>query len=816
MSKRSRTVGLLFLAASSVYAIQALAAKPTNPAKPSSSSVGATKGTDVRVLESTDSDPFANPPTTNPSGTVAPFGGGVTPVVDPSSNSSSGGGDSFGEVPGESQGTSVTADMVSVNDEGTVEIHVNDAALVEVLRMLSLQSQKNIIASKEVSGKVTANLYGVTVREALDAVLHANGFAYREKGNFIYVYTAKEIQELEKANRVTTTEVFRLFYTPAANAVTMVKPVLSDAAQVSFNTQAASGIATGTDDTGGNTHATEDVMVVTDYPENLERIRKILREIDRRPQQILIEATILRAALSEDNALGVDFNVLAGVDLTNVVTNAGGQVLGGTINPANPPVPNNHAFGAGTGNSFTNSVTGGLKVGFVSDNVSVVLAALEGVTDTTVLANPKVLALNKQKGEVIVGRKDGYLTTTTTDTSTVQTVEFLDTGTRLIFRPYIGDDGYVRMEIHPEDSSGGLTADNLPFKITTEVTSNVMVKDGHTIVIGGLFREASDSSKNQVPGLGNIPLAGMLFRNQRDRTVREEIIILLTPHIIKDDVAFADASAAELKEIDKLRVGVRRGMMPWGRERLAEASYEKAVAEMSKASPDREKALFFLNCATNLNPKFLEAINLKESITGKQAAASDNSSVRSFVTRQVLADRNSGRTPTTLPSSVPISVTKPEGSGDVSRPAVMQTLLSSPATQPTSQPSTQPARMMVSVPSASAAPSGSSASTPVDEPASQDAVTADEGTVSDWMTWLKPAAPASPTVSAASTATPVAPVAPKKDDTSSKGEEPVTVIVSSPASSTTPTTRPSNPNESGTSLTELPMDPIEDETPPKR
>jgi hypothetical protein len=264
---------------------------------------------------------------------------------------------------------------------------------------------------------------------------------------------------------------------------------------------------------------------------------------------------------------------------------------------------------------------------------------LEQVTDTAVLANPKILAVNKQKGEVIVGRKDGYTTSTTTDTSTTQTVEFLDTGTRLIFRPYIGDDGYVRMEIHPEDSSGGLTGANLPFKITTEMTSNIMVKDGHTIVIGGLFRESSDSARSQTPFLGNLPVAGALFRNQRDRSTREEIIILLTPHVIKDDEVYGKLSEEELKKAEKLRVGVRKGMMPWGRERLAEGEYEKALAELNKPTPNNQKALWHLDCATNLNPKFLEAIELKEKITGKVVTAVDGSSVRTFVQKMVLNDR---------------------------------------------------------------------------------------------------------------------------------------------------------------------------------
>ena len=773
MSKRSRTAGLLFLAASSVYAIQALAAKPSSavsqPPAPTPATARSTpagdaawatasaapaenRGTNVKVLEAPPLEPSTSPGKPTGPATAKPAAGAAT-ANDPFANSTE-----TRPADDGSQGTSVTADMVSVNDAGTVEIHVNDAALVEVLRMLSLQSQKNIVASKEVGGKVTANLYGVTVREALDAILHANGFAYREKGNFIYVYTAKEIQELEKANRVTTTEVFRLFYTPGANAVNMIKPVLSDAAQVSFSTQAVAGITTGSSDVGGNSHAIEDVVVVTDYPENLERVRKIIKEVDRRPQQILIEATILRAALSEDNALGVDFNVVAGVNLAQIVTNAGGQILGGNFGGENPDATARGAGGIGTGNSFTNGVNGGLKVGFVSDNISVVLAALEGVTDTTVLANPKVLALNKQKGEVIVGRKDGYLTTTVTESSTVQTVEFLDTGTRLIFRPFIGDDGYIRMEIHPEDSSGGLTADNLPFKITTEVTSNIMVKDGHTVVIGGLFREASDSSKSQVPGLGNLPIAGALFRNQRDRTVREEIIILLTPHIIKDEVAFSNASEAELNELDKLRVGVRRGMMPWGRERLAEAAYEKAVAEMAKEYPDKEKALFHLNCATNLNPKFREAINLRESISGKQLSASDNSSVRSFVRRQVIADRDRPA-PERLPASVPITVTPQNNGSTVPQPAGLQT---SNATDPSTQPATQPTKLLVAAPASPHDPSAVQVENPSNVPAV------------NWMDWLRTA----------------------------------TTAAARPGSvSGSPSTQPSTPVEPA--LTELPMDPVE-------
>ncbi|MCC6422657.1 MAG: secretin and TonB N-terminal domain-containing protein [Phycisphaerales bacterium] len=657
MRKNSTTAGLLFMAAASVYtggAITAIAADGAATTAPSQHQA------EVRTDDQT---------------TVVPVQVNTTPSAT-------------------GEGKSVSSTDVAVSPAGTVEIHVDDASLVQVLRMLSLQSQRNIIASKEVHGTVTANLYDVTIKEALDAILRANGYAYREKGNFIYVYSAKELAELEKSERKMQTEVFRLYYTPAANAVNMIKPVLSAESQTSFTTPASSGLESGTNDLGGSSHAGEDMLVITDYPDNLEKVRKIIKEIDRRPQQILIEATILRASLSEDNSLGVDFTVLGGVDFNALsavnessTTGTGlNQALTGSIMESGKAgAINDRGFVAGRAGG------GGLNIGVVKNNVGVFVQALEGITDTVVLANPKVLALNKQKGEVIVGRKDGYMTSTTTESSTVQTVEFLETGTRLVFRPYIGDDGYIRMEIHPEDSSGGLAGQaNLPFKITTEVTSNVMVKDGNTIVIGGLFREDSNTTRGQVPFLGNLPLAGALFRKQSDHTLREEVIILLTPHIVKDDAAYSSLSEEALKEAETLRVGVRQGMMPWGRERLAESSYESAVAEMKKPNPDRQRALWHLNCATNLNPKFIEAIHMKEMLTGHQVTAVDNSMIREFVAKAVLADR------AVVPATQPIIEQQtPAADEPTTRTAKVD---APPATQPVATaaakpPATQPVAM---------------------------------------------------------------------------------------------------------------------------
>lgn len=517
----------------------------------------------------------------------------------------------------------------------TVEIHVSGASIVDVLRMLAAQSQKNIIASKEVGGTVTCNLYDVTVQEALDAILKGNGLAVREEGSFLYVYTQEQLTQMEEANRRPETRVFRLFHTSPAMAARMVEPALTDNAVVSFSDESENGIGSTKDSAGGYGFGGGDVIIIRDYSENLDEVERLLEDVDRRPEQVLVEATILSTRLTENNQLGVDFNLIGGVDFNAVNFLDGGQIGSGAVaSPAG--VNGSNVYGGGTGTNFTDN--GGLKLGFVSGDVSVFLSALEGVTDTSVLANPKVLAVNKQKGEVLVGREDGYITTTLTETSATQQVEFLKTGTKLLFRPFISRDGFVRLEIHPEDSAGGVDARGLPSKTTTEVTSNVMVKDGHTIVIGGLFRESSTVGKSQVPVLGNIPMLGRLFGRQADATVREEIIILLTPHIIKDMERYANLSEGELKRAEKLRVGTRKGMMPWGRERMAQSYYEKAVAELAKDKPNRGRARFHLNAALHLNPSFIEAIELKERLTRQVVVEADGSTIRSFLRRAVRDD----------------------------------------------------------------------------------------------------------------------------------------------------------------------------------
>ncbi len=288
------------------------------------------------------------------------------------------------------------------------------------------------------------------------------------------------------------------------------------------------------------------------------------------------------------------------------------------------------------------------------------------------VANPKILTLNRQRGEVFIGQQFGYKTTTTSQTTTQETIQFLDTGTKLIFRPFIAEDGYVRMEIHPEDSAGGLDANSLPQKQSTEVSSNIMVKDGRTVVIGGLFRELTTAGRGQVPVLGNIPILGVPFRRTNDSTIRTETIVLLTPHIINDDTSLYEESEKQAQDVNRMMLGNRAGLQPWGRDRIAQLWYGEAQKALEEGQND--KALMYIDWALNTNPRFIEAIKFREKLTSKRVTEADTSSASKFV-RDVLRDDAS---------------TTPDSGGGGHYPMMMPDM-PAPAPALTTMPATMPA-----------------------------------------------------------------------------------------------------------------------------
>lgn len=554
--------------------------------------------------------------------------------------------------------TPVEDNEVVVAPTGLLDVHLRDIEVTAALQMLSYESRTNIVCGPGVNGKTSANLYSVTLKEALRAILTPGNFAFRMEGRTIFVGTQAEIAaQLPPAE----TRIFRLNYIGTGEAAAAIRSLLGEGANVvepgsksgggggggasggeSGGGGGAFGAASGSKQGGGGP-ISGDYVIVSDQQARLSAVEKLLEQLDVRPRQVLVEATMLRATLGEDNRHGVDFTLLGGVDFENVssTSNAGSDVTTGAL----PPDKFQQTV-MNVGTDFAGAVQGGgFRFGIIHNNVAAFVRALESVTDVTVVANPKVVALNRQEGEVIVGRRDGYLTTTVTQTAAIQSVEFLETGTQIRFRPTIGEDGSVRLEVHPKDSNGGLTAANLPFEETTEAHADVLLRDGHTVLIGGLFRERTVTSSERLPLIGSIPIAGLLFQNNANTSSREEVIILLTVHVLKDTESEMRRHEALLEDIERVRIGARRGVLGIGRERLANAFYQEALSRFDKHEYDL--AMLNVEIALHNQPRHHQALLLKERLMGRRLWEDEGTRMRRFAID--LIDSERGQPPDEFP-----------------------------------------------------------------------------------------------------------------------------------------------------------------------
>jgi type IV pilus assembly protein PilQ len=490
---------------------------------------------------------------------------------------------------------------VSMTKFGTVDLAVQDADLSKILEMLSVQSRKNIIAGRDVVATVSANLYDVTFHEALDSILRVNGYGYIEEGNFIYVHPLDEIDQIQSAAKRVETRIYELYYISATDAESVVTPLLSAVGQTvpmgvvddSFNPDDSNN--------GTDSWAYSARLIVSDYPEVLNEIATIIKDLDLPPTQVLVEGTILTTKVDEKNAWGVDWSIISSINFTDVI---GGplqtvnNLIGGDISTTN-------ALG-GVSNVGKTAAEGGFKFGVVKDHFSLFLRALDEVADTTVIARPKVMCLNRQKAEILVGRRVAYLSTTETETTTTQTVEYLDTGIHLVFRPYISPDNMIRMELYPRLSDAELrpitdvmgNKVDVPDEITSEIFANVRVRDGETLVLGGLFRESTVIKRDQVPLLGDLPIAGAAFTGQDDKIVREEIIFMLTPTVVRDERLW-EAGKDGLEILDSIRVGTRSGLLPFSKTRMT-SNYNRDALEAYR-NGELDLALFYANSSLRLD-----------------------------------------------------------------------------------------------------------------------------------------------------------------------------------------------------------------------
>lgn len=512
-----------------------------------------------------------------------------------------------------------------LDPEAAITVNFQDEDLGEILELFSTNYELNLVYGPDVVGIVTMNFFNAPVRDALGQLLAANGFTYETDGKFILVKPMEANAAGAAASRFLPTVIY-LNHIQAKQASELLAPLLSGPEKLVTGFEAQKGIDN-VQDLGGNEEATREMMVLYASEQTVEKVMSLLEEIDRPPTQVLVEATIMSVSLSNDFQLGVDFSAFGGIDF---------QALGGDTSISDGISTDNldnTNIGGWLGSlqqrGFTDDSANGLHFGILRNQVGVFINALEDVGNATVLSNPQILTVNRHAAQLLVGRKLPYITTTVTQTGTLQSVAFLEVGTSLVFRPFVTDDGYVRLEVYPKKSDGFINSLGLPEETTTEVKTNVLVREGNTVIIGGLMENNLVSQVEQVPLLGSLPYLGNLFKSQSEVESKNEIIVMLTPHIV-DDAGIArrtveqklrmDAALASLASSHNgyLRPGYARRMYAAAAEALASGDPESALAKaewgLTAMPADPDLAALAVHCRSEIEDRYQEAAELEDAI----------------------------------------------------------------------------------------------------------------------------------------------------------------------------------------------------------
>ncbi|MFN0195860.1 MAG: type II secretion system protein GspD [Planctomycetaceae bacterium] len=245
--------------------------------------------------------------------------------------------------------------------------------------------------------------------------------------------------------------------------------------------------------------------------------------MDQPPRQVLVEARVLQVTLKDDNRHGVNFE-----SILRVANSTVSLKTKGFANPAASP-----AFFLGVGGT----------------DLDLLIEALQTTTDAKTLASSRILAINGQEAKIQIGAQLGYLVTTTTQTSTMQEVNFLDLGVVLNFTPQISADDRILLTVKPEVSSGRINPETgLPEEDTTEVQTTIMLNDGQGMIIGGLIKESDTDSQTKIPIIGDLWMVGKLFQRQTVTRERNEIIIALVPRIVPYDPEYSELEDSRLMQ----------------------------------------------------------------------------------------------------------------------------------------------------------------------------------------------------------------------------------------------------------------------------
>jgi len=401
-----------------------------------------------------------------------------------------------------------------------VFIDVNELPIDMVIRQLAEQADVNLIKSPKVTGNVTVTLADVSLEEALRCILDMHGCDYVVGRNIIRILSREEMPELYERLE---TRTFEIKYADITEVVKALKEIVS---------KPPDGMVSSVQGTS--------IIIVTDVESKIKDIEKLIEQIDRMTPQILVEARIYDITSKDKLDLGVEWQ--AGRD-TVYDTTSGTGTLG--VNPTSGEIDpfGTGIFSGATGK--TSGTTGALRFGWLNSavDIDVILRAQQNDIDAKLLANPRILVLDNETASIkIISELPYQELTESAQGGTMGTTAFKEVGVELVVTPHLAArDEMIRLNLKPTFSvkvsdvtfkSAGLEYPQ-PVVDKRAADTTLLIKNGQTVVLGGLRKKEVTQQINKIPLLGDVPLLGALFRFEGEDTVISELVVFITPRIVE-------------------------------------------------------------------------------------------------------------------------------------------------------------------------------------------------------------------------------------------------------------------------------------------
>lgn len=435
-----------------------------------------------------------------------------------------------------------------------LSLNFQDIEVRSVLQLIADFTSLNLVASDTVSGRITLRLQNVPWDQALDLILKTKGLDKRTVGNVMLVAPAEEIAlreelELKSANQseqlaALRSEFIQVNYAKASDLKTLIT---SGTSSSSANQPQGGNTGSLLSNRGSiSVDARTNTLIVQDTSKKIDEIRDLVVKLDVPVKQVMIEARVVLATTNFAKELGVKWGVahdnigskrrfMAGGTRTTLSDIRESTVDTATgIRTYDITQTQDLAIDLGVNKVGASSIALGIMD---SDNVvlDLELSALQSDGHGEVVATPKVLTADKQKALIASGKQIPYGESTS---SGAAAVKFINAELRLEVTPNITPDGRISMELAVNKDSIGETLANGAVTINTNrIATNVLVDDGQTVVLGGIFSNETTKGVTKTPVLGDIPYLGRLFRQDVSRNDKQELLIFVTPRLLTDTVA---------------------------------------------------------------------------------------------------------------------------------------------------------------------------------------------------------------------------------------------------------------------------------------